>query len=209
MLFNEKRPDWFYSFLEIPNLEQIQNEMRAINLKKKITQNRAFNSYYVNMFRQDLDEKDYPATIEWMKSAGIYEKFLRILLTQEKTTAPHIHIDSVDPEYCNCSINIPLDYCEGTYTAFYKTKQPEAITPCFPDKGALQSRNFAWLPVEQAEEVARVETIKPVLVNTTVLHRAISEEPKRTLCCFRFSPELTYEEVKRLGIKNPFVQMDK
>lgn len=209
MKFVEKRPDWFYSFLEIPNLEEIQKEMRFINSKKFIMLNRAFNPYYTNLFRQDMDEKEYPATIEWMKSVGLYEKFMRILLTQSKTTAPHVHIDTVDPEFCNCSINIPLDYCEGTYTAFYKTANPEAITPCFPDKGSQQSRNFAWLPVDQAVEVARVETIRPVLVNTTVLHRAISEEPRRTICCFRFSPELTYEEVQRLGIKKPFVQTDK
>jgi len=206
MNFIELRPNWFYSYVNIPNLEQIQNEMRVISDKKVLSANRTFNSYYTNVFKTDLEEKDYPVTVAWLKSVGLYTKFFRLLLSQEKTTGPIVHVDTIDPSFCNSSLNIPLDHCSNTYTGFYKTDKPHLLNSAFPKE--RQNSNAGWLDIAHAVEVCRVETVRPVLVNTTILHRAISEEPKRTICCFRFLPSLTVDEVKRLGVSQPFIQVD-
>jgi len=208
MKFTEMRPEWFYSYVTIANLESIQQEMRVINSKKNPTNFNTYNPYYTNIFKHEIDEKDYPHTKSWLLSVGLYHKFYRILLTQASVTAPAVHVDTYDPMHCNCSLNIPLDYCDNTYTAFYKTDKPELVQPCFPDPGEKQARNFAWLNAEHAVEVAKVETIRPILVNTSVLHRALSDEPRRSICSFRFFPELNLENVKRLGIEKPFEQVD-
>ena len=215
--YSPLRENWFYSRVHIPNLEIIQSEMLACcesTTHKKV----AYNSQYVNIFKKDMDQSMYPATIEYLKSVGIYEKFFRILFTQSKPTVtvdtekttdkPAVHIDTIDPYRCQFSLNIPLEYCEKTYTGFYKTSHPELLKPAFAENDYRHAGNFAWMPAEFAEEITRAEVYGPMLVNTTVLHRAISDEPRRKICCFRFSPELDYDDLINIGIENPFIQED-
>lgn len=208
MKYSPINKDWFYSYVDIPNLKQIQEEMLFFHSNVNSSYHQV-NQYYINLFKESMDISLYPQTIKYLKSVGIYEKFSRILLTHNNnTTSPVVHIDTVNPLECQFSLNVPLQNCEGTFTAFYNTEQEDFIKPAFPKDDIRHQGNFAWLNALRAKEIARVETVRPMLVNTTVLHRAISERTNRALCCFRFKPELTSEDIKRMGINKPFQQVD-
>ena len=205
-MYNSLRPDWFYSYLEIPNLEKITEEMMQFHTSE-IVSFATHNPFYRNVFRQHMDESICPHTIEFLKSMKIYDKFERLLLSNGKTTAQAVHVDTYDPTRCQMSLNIPLEYCEGSYTAFYKSERT-VYNIGVPDNVEKARSNFAWLNLKEVKEVARVELVRPMVVNTTVLHRGIHENPKRAICCFRFTPNLTYEDLQRLGIARPFEQVD-
>ena len=49
-------------------------------------------------------------------------------------------------------------------------------------------------------EVCRVESNRPLLANTTILHRGVTQNPKRTLVGLRFSPELTTDDLRKINI---------
>ena len=209
------RQNWYYSPVNIPNLAEIQKEM-LFYYNRKYEYSKAFNPKYINIFKRTMNEQDYPATAEYLKSVGLYDKFYRILLsqnqsnapddnvkTEETTTGPAVHVDTVDPYECQFSLNIPLQNCNNSYIGFFKTSTPEMLKPAFLENDKRHGSNFAWMPAQYAEEITRAEMIQPILVNTTILHRGISDNADRAICCFRFKPELTDDDIARLGIIIP------
>lgn len=205
-MYKSIRPDWYYSFLDIPNLDKIREEMMSYYKSESVEF--AFHSpLYKNVFRQNIDESTCPYTIEFLKSMNIYNKFERLLLSNGKTSASAVHVDTYDPNLCQMSLNIPLEYCEGSYTAFYKSDR-KFFNPGHTENISKTMRNFAWLGIEEVTEITRVEVVRPMVVNTTILHRGINDNPDRSICCFRFTPNLTFDDLKQLGIDRPFEQID-
>ena len=199
-------PDWFYSYLDIPNLEEIKKEL--MNLFEAGTDRYEVNKLYCN-FPAAIVLSKCPELKRYLISAGLIRKFNRVLFSKDVNAErrPKVHVDSYDPRITTHSLNIGLADYENSYTAWYKTDKIKLRDSS--EFGLDPIKNYAYLFVEEAEEIKRVVyTDRPVLVNTTILHTGIAELSSRLICGLRFAPELTNYDIKRLGIKNPHIQED-
>jgi hypothetical protein len=201
-MYNPIRTNWFYSYVDVPNLDSITTEL--IKLSEDVVHlKRRTNPFYVNVSAEDGIDA-CPTLKCYLQECGILTKLNRFLFSSNQVTSSVIHVDSYDPAYTQCSLNFALKHCENSYTAFYKTNLTTLI-----DSGKMglhAPSNFAWTYAGAAEEIARVEVIRPMVVNTTILHRGITDNPFRSICGLRFIPELDEENLKQMGIKNPFTQ---
>lgn len=206
MNYNILHPDWFYSYLDIPNLEEIKKEL--VVLFKTGTNKKEVNQIYSNFFSPSV--LPYCSELKkYLISVGLEKKFDRVLfsrdLNAEKRTK--VHVDSYDPKITSHSLNIALEDYENSYTAWYKTDRIQLRDSS--EFGLDPVKNYAYLFLEEAEEIKRLEYHeRPVLVNTTILHRGIADKKTRLICGLRFFPELTDDNIKRLGIKTPHIQED-
>ena len=210
LYYKKLHKDWYYSFLNINGLESLVKEL--IDLRDSDVEKFYINKYYINVLKEDIGDRA-PFLTEYIRSVGLENKFQRLLFSAYFETAQAAHVDAYDPKYCSVSLNIPLTDYAGSYTAWYSTNKRKlydiTTTGRDPSKyGHTIGQHFAYLPLDQITEVRRVETTRPMLVNTTVLHRGIVPGPSRTIVGIRFNSELTNEEVHRLGVQHPFKQID-
>ena len=192
-------PNWYFSYVEIPKLKEIQLELLSLKYSKIISYQKS--PFYYNVLKEDI--VDCPELFEYLKSKELFGKFKRLLFSTNGPTQDVTHVDGYNPLTRNhFSLNIPLIDCENSYTVFYDYKGKHLIY------NQDTYNFFAWMTLDKVKELTKVECVKPMLVNTTILHRGIMEKKSRTIVGIRFSSPLTIEEIKRLGIKNPLVQED-
>lgn len=180
---------WLYSRINIPNLQDIRDELilaHTVMNDRNLGVRRS--ALYTNFFAVDL-QPHVPKLAEFLHSHNLLHRLQRCMFVNADVNVPNrIHIDSTNQSVLY-SLNIPLIDCAGTYTAFY-----EALD-------VVPSRNGSYLlAVDEstAVEIGRVECTLPVLVNTSIPHVGISDRPLRQMACIRFYPELTCDEVTRL-----------
>jgi hypothetical protein len=200
MNYTPSKPDWFYSYVHIENLEKIQQELLFV--RENISPGAQFQSYYVNYFRKDIEEY-IPSLCDYLKTVSLYDKFFRIVLSSKKKPGEDlksgIHVDQITKRFIY-SLNIPVLDCENTYTAWYKgevelfdqTNNPYIRT------NHNRTNHFGVVNEQNATEICRVETIRPMLINTTIPHRALTNKATRIIACIRFVPDITDEEILRL-----------
>lgn len=191
----EYRPintDWYYSYIDIPNLEIIKQEL--INLLSLPVPKRNFTSYYTNIYVPNIIH--CPTLMDYLEEVGVKSKLLRVLYS--KSDGPSIneappHVDSITPDKSfQYSLNIPLIDAEDSYTVWYEQITPSPILyDTFTFTGWVD-RN------EQIREIARAQYTQPMLLNTSILHSGKITSNRRTIAGLRFWPELTAEEVSRL-----------
>jgi hypothetical protein len=184
--------DWYYSYMDIPNLEIIKQEL--INLLSLPVPKKNFTSYYTNIYVPNIIQ--CPTLMTYLEEVGVKSKLLRILYS--KSDGPSIneappHVDSVIPNRSfQYSLNIPLIDAEDSYTVWYEQTTPSLIlydTATFT--GWVENK-------EQIREIARVQYTQPMLLNTSILHGGKITSNRRTIAGLRFWPELTDEEIRRL-----------
>jgi hypothetical protein len=201
---------WYYSFLTINDLNSLVKEL--LELRDSDVKRYYINKHYINILASDIGDRA-PILFNFLKEAGLEKKFQRLLYSAYYGGSEVAHVDSYDPKYCSVSLNLPLLECEKSYTAWYSTRKKKlndiTTTGRDPTKfGHSIGQHFAFLPLDQTTEICRAEVIRPMLVNTTILHRGIVPRLNRTICGIRFNSELTNEEVLALGIEHPFKQVD-
>lgn len=195
-------PDWFYSHIDIPNMEDMRLEV--LTLLREAERLYQTNPHYVNIIRRDLEGK-IPETEKYFKSVGIWDKFNRILFSVAKELSSPIHVDDYGvPEECTCALNIPLVDCENSYMGFYESDEKHLYVST--DFGVNRFVKWGGLQTRDCKELARCDSTKPAVVNTTVLHNGVAEKTSRNIASFRFMPPLDADDLKRIGIKTPFVQ---
>lgn len=184
--------DWYYSYVDIPNLETIKQEL--INLLSLPVPKRNFTRYYTNIYVPNIIQ--CPALMAYLEAVGIKSKLLRILYS--KSDGPSIneappHVDSIIPSKSfQYSLNIPLIDAEDSYTVWYEQTKPSLIlfdTVTFT--GWVENK-------EQVREIARAQYTQPMLLNTSILHGGKITSDRRMIAGIRFWPELTEQEVSRL-----------
>ena len=162
------------------------------------------NPYYINFSRDEIYEH-VPLLREYLVNLGIEEKMWRVMFTTKKPPEQRfrkissIHIDAVNKHFTH-SINIPIVDCENTYTLWYKgvvRLLDQTLNPHIGNNDKPME-NFAIVEDHEAKEICRVETVRPMIINTTIPHRGWSMKPSRVLCCIRFKPDLTEEEFDRI-----------
>lgn len=186
---------WYYSPLSIKNLDNIQKELIQLHLTE--TNRWKTNAFYTNISSKIAINK-CAALTQFLHESGILHKFDRLLFSSHQTTSPFVHVDSLNPVFCQTSLNIPLIDCDGSYTAFY-------TSDVYP-RMSIDEANFGWLYEHECKELCRVEVVQPMLVNTTILHRGITTKPSRLICGIRFNIPLTVEDLVSIGISEPFTQ---
>jgi hypothetical protein len=204
MIYTPLHTDWYYNYVDIPCIEEIKIEL--INLTKISNKKFELNPIYFN-FNSDVVLENCPALAKYLTSVGLKNKFNRLLVSNNVNIEkrPTVHIDSYDPKFTTHSLNIGLIDHEQSYTVWYKTKKIKLRDSS--SLGLNPYTNYAYLFIQEAEEIKRVEyELRPILVNTTILHRGISDKPTRLICGLRFCPELTDGDIKNLGVKNPHIQ---
>ena len=198
MEYKPSNPSWCYTYVDVPNLEMIKKELLLVlEMDQPITP-----TFYVNRFVKDFIQVT-PYLNAYLKNMGVLDKFYRALFSSpSKIVVPirgkltKIHVDAYD-KHGEYSLNIPLVDCLNSYTCWYTAP----VQPYNPNSDKiLNLSNFALCDDTQAIEICRVETIRPMIMNTTIPHRALTEKSTRVLACLRFQPELTYEELARFGV---------
>jgi hypothetical protein len=164
--------DWYYSFLEIENLNSVVKEL--IELRDSDVKRYYINKHYINILAEDIGDRA-PLLTGYLNRVGLEKKFQRLLYSAYYEEAQAVHVDSYDPKYCSVSLNIPLTDCENSYTAWYHTDKDQLYdiktTGRDPGKhGQTVGQHFAYLPLDEVTEICRAEVTRPMLVNTTVLH---------------------------------------
>lgn len=207
MVYTPLFPDWFYSYFVIPDLEIIRKELKKL-INEPDKQIYATNASYYNI--DSVHVYNYcPVLKEYLKSIGLQNKFRRILVSKKVilNNIHKVHVDAYNPYVATHSINIGISDYEDSYTAWFKTDKIKLIDAM---KDGLNPKvNYGWLPRHEATEIKRVLwDERPLLVNTTILHSGISNNINRIICGLRFYPELTNEDIIRLGIKKPHIQED-
>jgi hypothetical protein len=198
---NQYRPlnsHWLASPIEIDGLDALQGELAWFQTTLGLHKVTRYNSFYTNVFREACLPY-LPQLTSWLERTKLLTKFQRLLYTQDMTQGSPPHVDTLDPGHCSYSINIPLSNCEGTYTAWYEYADD---TKTLTQQTRLYNPTMAAtvLPNATYREIHRIETVRPYIVNTTVLHGAVCTNPLRRLVGIRFLPELTTNDLTRLGI---------
>ena len=200
MIYTPNRPDWYYSYVDLPNLEKIKQELLFV--RDNINVGAQYQPFYVNYFKNDIVQY-IPTVCDYLKAVGLYNKFYRIIFSAKKTLndklQSHIHVDTLAKSFIY-SLNIPLIECEDTYTAWYNGKVEvfDQTKNSFLKTNQGSINHFGVVDESNATEICRVETVKPMLINTTIPHRALTTCPGRVLACIRFVPDLTESEFTRL-----------
>jgi hypothetical protein len=187
---------WYYTYIDIPNLEIIKQELISLSdsCKNKIIRTPGL----FNVFRKDI--VDCPEFMSYLASKGLDGKLNRLLYSTG-SQGPNPHVDSGNPYNCIYSVNIPLLYAEDSYTVWYKTDKKYLLD--FAKQGKDPNHSYNWIDISDATEIARIQYTSPAVVNTTILHKASASRPDRIVCGIRFWPELTSDEVDRLiGLKD-------
>ena len=193
MAYSPLNKDWYYSYVEIPNLEKIVKELMVV--RSKAINRIRYNPYFFNLMANEAIESS-PALMAYLNYLGLADKFFRLLYSENQSNGSPVHVDTYEAKHCMYSLNIPLSNCEDSYTAWFTTNNNIL-------RQTIQSPTmFAAAGDDDIlTEVCRVETIKPMLVNTTVLHRGICSKENRMMVGIRFSPELSSNDLTRLGVK--------
>jgi hypothetical protein len=198
-------PTWFFSPVNIPNLDLIKKELVA--LEQLAEDRKDNNTIYTNIYK-DIAYKHCPLLKEYLQSVGLDRKFNRILFSKRVVLNDNkkVHVDSYNPLSTTHSLNIPLIDYEDSYTAWYKTDRQKLRDSL--RFGMEPINNFAFVWDHEVEEINRYcyASGNAVLVNTTILHKGLSDKQTRMICGLRFFPELTTSDIKRLGIQTPYVQ---
>jgi hypothetical protein len=199
MFYNPLYPGWYFSYVNIPNFEDIRLEL--VNLISTGIRSYQTNSQYYNVLKKDIN--NCPKFFEYLNDTKLINKFNRILFSTNIPRQPVAHVDGYNEKTKNhFSLNLPLIDCENSYTVFYEFNGKHLyFNPETYDY-------YAWMSFDKVKEISKVECNKPVLVNTTILHCGSTDKSSRTIAGIRFKEPLSMEDMKQLGIKNPLMQED-
>lgn len=194
--------DWYYSTFKIPNLEKIQHEFLPLRVMY-IDKISVFNP----LSKDELKDK-VPEFCKFLKSVDLYDRWIT---TSMCTIPPHqnypLHIDSLHCEERFIALNIPIINCDNTFTAWYEAEIDKLIWDKLHGHIDITYDAACHCKWETSKEVKRVESYEPMLINVSVPHSVFNPNDKyRFLVSSRFTPELTSDDIQKLGIHQPFVQ---
>jgi hypothetical protein len=201
MIYTPMYEDWFYSKVDIPNLETIVKEL--ISLKTSATRKHRTNEMYENIAAADII--NCPVLMEYLTSVGIRSNLNRILFSSNIDKRSLVHVDSYNPIFQTFSLNIPLIECNNSYTVWYSTTNK--VLNDLSRFGLQPDSNFAYANEADVTEIYRMEYTHPSLVNTTILHRGITNNPLRTIAGIRFNTAISVADMRNMGINSPLVQV--
>lgn len=202
MSYNPFKPNWFYNEFDILNLEQIQREFEP--LAKQFNQREiVFTPQKKEQFEQLV-----PSFVQWLKSVDLYDRWFATafgLVPPQQSYPPHI--DSTNADIRSQALNIPIANCQGTHTIWYRARILGLIWGDLWSHVDPSLGTAATCSDVDTEELCRVEVVRPMVINVTIPHAVENfTDQHRFLVSTRFDPELTAEDLFRLGVKQPYIQ---
>lgn len=202
--YTPNKKNWFFSRLEIYNLEKIKQEFLPLRIFY-IDKISVFNP----LSKEELKDR-VPEFSKFLRSVDLYDRWIT---TSMCTIPPHqnypLHIDSLNCQERFVALNIPIINCENTYTAWYEAEIEKHIWNKLHghiDKTYDEACHCKW---ETSTEIKRIESFDPMLINVSVPHSVFNPNDKyRFLVSSRFTPELNEYDLYRLGVNQPFVQYE-
>jgi hypothetical protein len=199
--------DWFYSYVNIPNLDIVKKEL----LDLYATDHSNFSTWQTNPHYYHISAKNglplCPEINRFLQSAGLAGRLVAFFYSRNLASGePYAHVDSYNPMLFSENLNIPLIECSNSYTVWYSTDRAELEE--IKVDGRLPGHVPAYTPLEGLIEIKRVEVVRPMIVNTTILHKGEAQTDTRTICGLRFNGPLKSSDLLNLGVPEPFVQAD-
>ena len=144
---------------------------------------------------QDILRAEAPAYIEYLKSLGLYERWVKSVLIgtcgDQRTKDSPIHVDSEDWQTRCYALNIPLINCEHSHTVWYDVKEYDEDAYSGDDQTTKGYKTARGFKPETSTEIDRLATINPAWVNVSVSHRAENANSDlRLIISTRFWPEV-------------------
>jgi hypothetical protein len=200
--------NWFYSFIDIDEEKNKIIKQEFIRLTNELDADYAYKNGQYNTFilryRRDLINSYTPTFIKWLRDKGLTDcenRFSTYLFSPpnqcEISIKPHVDCYRKTVKF---SLLFPLENCENTYTVFYKTDNINVImNDDYKNVQGFFPAYGRYFGETEPEEICRVESTKPYILNTTILHGFHNPLKKeRRINTIRFDPELSIEEFNRL-----------
>ena len=190
----QEQPKWCYKPVEVPNLIEIQEELKKILYVKQpsFDEMTVPNIFYVPVKRDEI-ESTCPLYTKYIESTGLLDRWEFSLLSiivgnKPERSEKGIHIDTANWQYRCYGLNLPIINCEGTYTVWYEGTLND--NPVDTSIQRLQSAKFLRTDLPH-HEIARIESCNPAWVNVTIPHVPINMHGKpRAAISARFTPEV-------------------
>ena len=189
--YSQSTPDWLYQSAALDHdvLPTIQKELIKQMLHTKSRLLVPFTSTFACVGQDKGDRQRILAACPTFEQELLRLKLLDnfyfvgfVSVDASKEFPPHV--DSRD-----VGLNIPLYNCDNTYTVWYDAK---ILNQPFPDHviGTLHVKVARIVDKKNAVEIDRVESNRPLWINTNVAHRPETHHDKlRLAASIRFYPE--------------------
>ena len=147
---------------------------------------RHFRKPETNLAPHQRSVSKEPYLVEMRNKYPWLSDIYNIFLTSANYVVP-IHIDKIR----NCSLNIPIQYTEDSYTICYETgNNPDLSTNAVKVYDVVLS---------EVKEVFRYTLDRPVIMNTKVPHSVIGgPEANRIIMSWSVSSNYSYEEMRKM-----------
>ena len=203
-----------YKYLDIPEAEQIQQELN--DLYVKIKDNQVFNTRNKDnapIMELNLDNnrevvgvgnltkytfvhidiattmQQLPALREYFNSIGLGELSRIAIVTTHPNSVQDPHVDQGEE---TLGINFPLAGTSATYTQIFKNKgELRYVTSHDESKsGIKQQRRYLKYIDDNPEELGRYELNRPVMLNVKMPHSVVNlSKDERVGISFRFKAD--------------------
>ena len=209
MTFTPYRPDWFYTKVQIPELENLQKEF--LDLFWKTLGNDIPNDS--GFFLIDYNEHQISSLQKLLQYYKLDNRWCTVgySVINNGCKFGGVHYDYIDGNTKYLALNIPLLNCDGSYHVWYTgdigdkarfTKYNDtANTIVFVGKESdndVDTVSTYWVQ-GNVHEIASVECTAPMLVHVGRPHQPrVTHDRLRVLLTIRFSPELTDEDFARI-----------
>jgi len=184
----DENPKWLYKLIEIENLVEVQEELKAALYKLHPKFDNALPKYFYHS--KDQLESMVPKYMAYMDLLGVLSRWRgsAIVSTNYGLKFP-VHIDSENWLDICYGLNIPVLNCEGTYTVWYDATVSDIYvnSPGVPQGGGTKIIDIT----KPITEIGRLEMVQPAWVNVSLPHAPLSTHKKpRAVFSARFEPEL-------------------
>lgn len=216
--YHSKHPTWCFQNINVPNLDKIVADLTQIYNSTNYFIDTDKTFYMVDSSHPSW--KNAPALQHWISAMNWNDRWVVIcfVVTRNGCDDWPVHVDYPSTSDAYASINIPILNCEDSYTVFYDAaidinkqipmvlhngQYPgvgwDAHSQTSDDTSELRNQGGFFCKPESAIEIARAESWKPNIINTTVPHRPIIPHNKeRVMAAIRIRPELTDQDLKKL-----------
>ena len=187
----QSTPDWLYHSpaLDADALPVIQKELIKLSIRTRADMLVPYTSTFAVYGYSAPERKNVfdwcPVLVQELlrlKLLGSFHWIGFVSVDASKEFPPHI--DTLD-----VGLNIPLSNCDDTFTVWYDAK---ILDQSFPKHviGSPLVENARIVDKKNAVEIGRVESNRPLWLNTNVAHRPETHHDKlRMAASIRFYPE--------------------
>ena len=189
----------FYRYIDIPNLNDIVNELSQFYDLNKLNKNKAESWVYIY---SEVKHK-LPNLNKFLQRSKVEIPMLKFYSVPPNGILGHHTDGPLDGSaYCPAfSFNIPLLNCNNTYVHYFDCEPTNLkILDRINVKDGLVQEGFlgsAYTPIDRTKvtEIAKAEVNRPIIIKTDIVHSASNPNPNtfRIIAGVRFNLNNAHE----------------